>query len=158
MGGQKMNDREIRIIDELRKNSRRPLTDLAKVTDTPLSTVFKTLATVEKRAIKKHACIVDFKQLGYPFKVGMFLATGNKTELTKLLENHPNLNTLLRLSGDYDFYAELIFKDMAQYQNFMDEGNDSELLNKMSIHFVTDVKQEEFQIGKKEVSENEKEY
>jgi DNA-binding Lrp family transcriptional regulator len=141
-----MTGKEIAIVNELRKNSRRSLTDISKDTDTPLSSVFKTVTRLEKTVVRKHTCIVDFAQLGYPLKVGIFLSTGNKAGLIELLENHPNMNSLLRLSGDYDLYIELIFKDFAGYQELMDEVNDSELLNKMSIHFIIEVKQEEFQI------------
>ena len=153
-----MKGREIRLINQLRKNSRRSLTKISIDAGMPLTTAFKILKRLEGRTIRKNICLVNFAQLGYAFKVCIFLSTNSKDELKNLLTDQPNINTFLRLSGDFDYYAEFLFKDMAGYKDLIDELNDSELVKKMSIHFVTDVKKEEFQIGKEEVSENEKEY
>ena len=141
-----MTQRETKIVNELRKNSRKSLTDISRNTETHLSTTFKIVKRLENTTIKKYTCLIDFTKLGYPFKIGLFLKADDKTELKKILENHPNLNTLFRLSGDYDYYAEFLFKDMAGFQDFLDELN-SELVEKMGMHFITDVKQEEFKIG-----------
>ena len=150
-----MKPREIRLVNELRKNSRRSLTEISHNADMPLSTVFKAVNRVYKgQVITKNICLIDFAQLGFPYKLGIFLTTGKKEELKKFLTEHPHINTLLRLSGDYDFYAELIFKDMAGLQDFADELKELEIARKMGMHFVTDVKQEEFQIGERGVSED----
>jgi len=154
-----MKPREIRLVNELRKNSRRSLTEISHNADMPLSTVFKAVSRLYKgQVITKNICLINFAQLGFPYKLGIFLTTNKKDELKKFLTEHPNINALLRLSGDYDFYVELIFKDMAGLQDFADELKELEIAKKISMHFITDVKQEEFQIGKKEVSENEKGY
>jgi len=148
MGYSKMKEREIRLVNEFRKNSRRSLTNIGMNIDMPLSTVFKAVNRLYKgQVITKNICLIDFAQMGFPYKLGIFLTTGKKDELKKFLAEHTNLNTLLRLSGDYDFYVELIFKDMAGLQDFADELKDMQLIKKISIHFVTDVKQEEFKIG-----------
>jgi DNA-binding Lrp family transcriptional regulator len=142
-----MKPREVKVVDELRKDSRRSLTEISNNADMPLSTVFKAVNRLYKReVITKNACLVDFAQLGFPYKVGIFLTTDKKEDLKEFLAEHLNLNSLLRLSGDYEFYAELIFKDMAAFQDFADELKEAQLIKKISMHFVTDVKQEEFTI------------
>lgn len=154
-----MKEREIRLVNELRKNSRRSLTNIGMNIDMPLNTVFRAVNRLYKgQVITKNTCLIDFAQLGFPYKLGIFLTTGKKEELKKFLTEHSHINTLLRLSGDYDFYAELIFKDMAGLQDFADELKELEIAKKVSMHFMTDFKQEEFKIGKKEVSDNEKGY
>ena len=150
-----MKPKDIALVNELRKNSRRSLTEISYNTDAPLSTVFKAVNRLYKgQVITRNVCLIDFAQLGFPYKAGIFLTTGKKDELKNFLVEHPNLNTLLRLSGDYDFYVELVFKDMAGLQDFADELKELEIARKMSMHFVTDVKQEEFQIGERGVSED----
>lgn len=141
-----MKPSEIRLVNELRKNCRTSLTEIGRNTGMALSTVFKAVNKLYKGVIIKDTCLIDFTQLGFPYKVGIFLATDKKDELKKFLTEHLNLNSLSRLSGDFDFYAELIFKDMARLQDFADELEDTQLTKKISMHFVASVKQEEFKI------------
>lgn len=139
----------VRLVNELRKDSRRSLTELGIVTDTPLSTVFKTVDRLGKQGvILKNTALLDFPRIGYPIKAGIFLAATEKENLKSFLAEQPSLNTLLRLSGDYDYYAELVFKDMAECQNFMDELKNLEV-RKTSLQFVTDIRREQFKIGDK---------
>jgi Lrp/AsnC family leucine-responsive transcriptional regulator len=143
-----MKEREIKLVNELRKDSRRSLTDLSKATDTPLSTVFKKFERLYQQGIiKKHACLIDFGMLGYPVKAGILISTHNKDEMKEFLSGHPNVNTLLRLSGDYDFYAELVFENMLRLQDFTEELEGQAIVKKTAVHFVEDVKQEEFKLG-----------
>jgi Lrp/AsnC family leucine-responsive transcriptional regulator len=143
-----MNERDVRLVNEMRKNSRRSLTNIGMNIDMPLGTVFKAVNRLYKgQVIIKDTCLIDFAKIGFPLKIGVFIKTNAKDELKKSLEDHPNLNAFLRLSGDYDYYAEFLFKDMTAYKDLMDELNDSEMVKKMSPHFVTDFKQEEFRMG-----------
>ncbi len=138
----------ISLVDELRKDSRRSLTDLGKATDTPLSTVFKKFERLYQQGIiKKHACLIDFSMLGYPVKAGIFISTHKKDEMKKFLSGHRNMNTLLRLSGDYDFYAELVFENMLRLQDFTEELEEQGIVKKTAVHFIEDVRQEEFNLG-----------
>lgn len=142
-----MKQREIRLVNELRKNCRRALTEIGRSIGMPLSTVFKAVDRLcKEQIITKHTCLADFKRLRFPYKAGVFIEANRKDGLKNFLAEHPNINTLLRLSGDYDFYAELMFKDMTDFEDFADELRGLEMINKISAHFVSDVKQEEFKI------------
>lgn len=146
-----MTPRQIRLLEELRKNSRRSLTDIGMNTEIPLSSVFKMVRKLEcDEIIEKHITLVDFGKIGYPLKVAIFIKTKHKEGMQDYLKDHPNLNTLLRISGDYNCYAEMLFKDMAEYQDFIDGLDDNEIVQKISTHFLTDVKQEVFKIGSEE--------
>jgi Lrp/AsnC family transcriptional regulator for asnA, asnC and gidA len=142
-----MKERKIRLLNELRTNCRRSLTEIGKIIGMPLSTVFKAVDELCKGLIiTKHACLVDFAKLCFPYRAGIFIEANRKDGLKNFLAEHPNLNTLLRLSGDYDFYAEFIFKDMTDFEDFADKLRGLEMINKISTHFVSDVKREEFKI------------
>lgn len=143
-----MKGKDPRLVNELRKNSRSSLTDIGRKTDIPLSTVFKAVDRLYKEGvIRKNICLLDFVSLGFPIKAGLFIRTEKKDEVKEFLFYQPSLNTLLKLSGDFDFYAEFLFKDMGSYQDCMDELEELKLVKSISIHFITDVKQEEFRIG-----------
>jgi DNA-binding Lrp family transcriptional regulator len=142
-----MKVRQIRLIDELRKNSRQSLTSISQKTGVPLSTVFKLVGRLYKNSvIVKSTSLLDFSQLGFPVRIGVFIKASDKNQVRQFLEEHPNINSLLRLSGDYDFYAELVFENMLRYEDFAEELNGIETKS-MSTHFLEDVKQEEFKFG-----------
>ena len=138
-----MRTKEAALANELRKDCRRSLTELGRITGVPLSTVFKSLLRLEKGFISKHTCFPDFAQLGFPLKIGIFFDTHDKAKLAELLQSHPSINTLLRLSGSFNFYAEFLFRDMDEFGEAMDEIKDSGLVRDFSEHFLTDVKQED---------------
>ena len=149
-GGIVMKGKEISLLMELRKNSRQSLTAMSINSDVPLATVFKHVNKLHRKSvIVKDTCLVDFSQLGFPIKIGVFIRSGDKCEARRFLEEHPSINTLLRLSGDYDFYAELFFENMLRYQDFVEElGRFG--AKTTSVHFVEDIKQEEFEIREQE--------
>ena len=138
---------DIRLLNEIRKNSRASLTEFAANIDIPLSTVFKKVIRLEKTGvISRHLALIGFEKVGYPFKVGVFLSTNHRDELEDYLKSHQSINTLIKLSGSYDYYAELIFKDMGEYQEFEHAIKNLKIIKANKIHFLTDVKQEAFEI------------
>ena len=142
-----MKGRQIRLIDELRKNSRRSLTSISDKTGVPLSTVFKHVGRLHgKGVIVKDVSLLDFSLLGFPVRIGVFIKASDKNEVRQFLEEHPSINTLLRLSGDFDFYAELVFQNMLRYEDFAEQLNEFDTKS-ISVHFLEDVKQEGFEFG-----------
>ena len=141
-----MTRKEIELINALRRDSRTSLTQLGKATDIPMTTVFKIVQRLSKKGlIRKYTCLLDFAELGFPLKAAFLIKTNQKEILKEYLMNHDSLNTLLRLSGDYDFYAEHLFSDMASHTDFADGLMELDVV-KVSTHFLTDVKQEEFSL------------
>ena len=126
-----MKQNKIRLLNELRRDSRRSLTEISIRTGIPLSSVFKILARLEKELICRYAAFVDFTKLGYPLKTGVFLKAAIKNELEDFLSRNPSLNTFLRVSGEYDYFAELLFRDMKDCQDFIDSLKDNELIKKL---------------------------
>jgi Lrp/AsnC family leucine-responsive transcriptional regulator len=138
---------DIRLLNEIRKNSRASLTEFATNTDIPLSTVFKKVIRLEKSGvISRHLALIDFEKVGHPFKVGVFLSTNERDELEDYLKEHQSINTLIKLSGTYDYYAEMVFRDMGEYQEFEHAIKNLKIIKRNKIHFLTDVKQEAFKI------------
>jgi DNA-binding Lrp family transcriptional regulator len=146
-GGVIMKRKQVILIDELRKDSRQSLTSLSNRTGVPLSTVFKLVDRLHKNnVIGRDVSLLDFSQLGFPVRIAVFIKADEKNEVRKFLEEHPSANTLLRLSGDFDFYAEMVFENMLGYEDFAGELERFEAKS-MSMHFLEDVKQEEFRFG-----------
>ena len=108
--------------------------------------ICKTQCVKRNQIITRHVPLLDFRETGYPLKLGVFIRTNQKEEVKDYLSSHPNLNTLLRISGDYDYYAEILFRDMADYQDFRDELDKTGNVTKISANFLTDVKLEVFEV------------
>ena len=138
---------DIKLLNEIRKDSRSTLTALAYKTGMPLSTVFKKVIRLERSGIMtRNIALIDFEKIGHPFKVGVFLSTNKREDAEEYLREHPNINTLLKLSGDYDFYAEMIFRDLNQYQEFELAMKNSNIVKRHNLHFLSEIKQEAFEI------------
>jgi DNA-binding Lrp family transcriptional regulator len=73
--------------------------------------------------------------------VGVFLQ-----ELEEYLKGIKNLNTLFKLSGEYDYFLELYFKDLKQYQEFEYEIKSSKFVGKVKMNFLSEMFEERFRI------------
>ena len=142
-----MKARIINLIDELRKDSRRSLTQLSIETEIPLSTVFKALQKLERdKIVKRYVSFLDFEKIGFALKTGIFIRTNNRDEVNEFLSNNPNVNTLLKISGEYQCFAEMLFRNMQECQNFIDKLEWKKSMKKVKPVFLTDVKLEEFKL------------
>lgn len=116
-----MRKKDFGILAELRKNSRMQYTQLGRITKIPVSTVYE--AAEKIREIKKNVAIPYFEKLGFPIRI--FLAVQAKDsmsiDLEFFLKKNRNINTLFRTNNDFDFFAEALFKDMEQSQDFLDK-------------------------------------
>jgi len=74
------------------------------------------------------------------------LSTNKREDIEKYLREHPSINTLLKLSGDYDFYAEMVFRDLKHYQEFELFMKNSKIVKRHSLHFLSGIRQEAFEI------------
>jgi DNA-binding Lrp family transcriptional regulator/DNA-directed RNA polymerase subunit M/transcription elongation factor TFIIS len=151
-----MRPRELRLLAKLRENSRRSLTQLAIRVKMPLSSAFKIVLKLEREVITKYTALLDFARIGFPIKLGVFVSTHDRKKVSEYLSGCPYLNTLLRLSGDYDFYAELVFSEMCLCQDFLDDFMNNKDVRETMVHFLTDIRQEEF-LTRHEAEEEEEE-
>jgi len=143
-----MNTKDVRVLNELRRNSRASLTDIAHYTGIPMSTVYKIINKLENRGIiNRHYAIVDFSKLNYPFRVALLVKAKDRIELEKYLLGLENLNNMSKLSGDYDFYAELFFRDLSQYQEFEYKVKGLKYVQKAKLNFLSEIFQERFRVG-----------
>jgi len=140
-----MNENELKILDELRKNARCSMTQISKTTRIPLSTVFKKIIKFEKDIIKKYVSLMNFNKLGFSVRISLVLKAKDRAALKEFLTEHPNVNSLYRISQEYDFFAETIFPTMLDYERFI-EKLDCLISNKKTFHMIEDLRQEDFSL------------
>jgi DNA-binding Lrp family transcriptional regulator len=114
--------KDAEIITYLRNNARQKVTNIAKKTGMPVTTIYDKLRSHEKKYIKRHITMLDFNKLGLNAKSSISIAVDRdyRDSLQKFLMQHPNVNSLYRVNFGFDFLAEVIFKSMADVENFVE--------------------------------------
>ena len=141
-----MRAKERAVLNQLRRDCRTSLTVIAGRTGIPLSTVFKTVKRFHAQGLVRHVCLLNFDRLGFPFRVGVFLRASRKSDVKKALGSLPCLNNFYQLSGAYDFYADMVFRDWHSYESLLDLLKSMEAVQSVRTHFIHPVRQEVFEI------------
>lgn len=145
-----MKKGELKILQALRENSRRSLTDISNLTRVPLSSVFKKVRKFEEDLIKKYTSLVNFNLLGFAIRVNLILKSKNKDQLKKFLVEHPNVNSLYRVSQGFDFFVETVFPSMLEFEDFVEELN-AFVVDKQVFHIIEDLRREDFSLKNEQV-------
>lgn len=149
-----IGSKEIKILSNLRHNSREKLTNISKNTSIPVSTIFEKIRKFEEdNVIKRHICLVDFSKLGYEIDVCILLKVEKieRERLREFLNEKECLNNIFKIGNNYDFFIEGLFRDMQHLQDFVDELEENfSLVRNDVLHVVSDEKREEFLNGNHE--------
>lgn len=139
--------KELIILNELRKDGRKSLTELSQETKIPISTVLTIVKRLEKNVIQRYISLLNFSKLGYNIRVNLFLKLKEiqKEAGKDFILSHPNINSLYGVNGHYDYFLEGIFKNMGDFGKFKEELETLSLEVK-EHHIIEDVKIEGFVI------------
>ncbi len=111
----------------------------------PISTVFDKMGKLGP-LLRRTVAIPDFIQLGYSVRVGFLIKTPKRDQLREVLQSHPNVNTLYRITNGYDYYLEAIFRNHGELEEF-EEAIDRLVTSKIKFHTVEILNQEKFMTG-----------
>lgn len=145
-------DREdLKILSCLRKNARETLTKISKVTGIPISSAFDKLKRLEATGvITRHISLVDLKKIGFSVQVIFFLKTNdsNKKELERRLMENPQVNNVARITGNWNFVMDALFRDVEELESFVEALRKDYKGIEFSLHHVLEtLKQECFLIN-----------
>ena len=137
---------ETHILSHLRTNARATLTTISRSTGIPISTVCAKLSQYTQIHIKKSTALLDFSQLGFPIKVGFLIRAQDHAEqdLQTLISQNKAINTASRLSGNFNFYIEALFRDMKSYYEFSDRISSHKAHDQEQFFILEEPKKEEF--------------
>ena len=140
--------RDLLIVSHLRQDARITLTRMSRETRIPVSTIFdKIRGYKETGLIKKNTAIVSFERFGYSTKALIFFSAHreDRGKLAGILQNSPNVNSLLRINSGWDFVAEVIFPNYKEIEDFIEsiEGKVG-LKDKKVSYIIEELKKEEF--------------
>jgi len=135
------------ILNELRKNARVSLLEVAKKTNIPLSTVYDKVNNYERDIIRKHTSIVDFSSIGYNARklVVLKVCKESRQEVQNFLANHPNVNSLYRINSGYDYLIDIIAGNSGKIKDILDElSSQKGVLDMSGYDIVDELKREAF--------------
>jgi DNA-binding Lrp family transcriptional regulator len=116
----KLDDKDHKIIGQLRINSRNSVRDIAKATGLRPSTVHERIRRLmNENVIERFTLKLNNEAMGESFIVFM-LVSGTPTSYvgTPLLSN-PHIKEVFGVTGDCDMLLKLKFKDVAEFNDFV---------------------------------------
>ncbi|MCF7872507.1 Lrp/AsnC family transcriptional regulator [Candidatus Woesearchaeota archaeon] len=147
-----MKQTDIIITSHLRKNARKSLTEITKETGIPTSTIHNKIKNMEKYIIKKFTVLLDYEQTGHHnWNITMIkIKEEQRQEFEEYTKNHPNINTMLEITNEYNYQLETVFKNLKEYADFIRELQNKFDIEKKQEHIVLkEHKQETFEIPEK---------
>jgi len=145
-----MKEKDLMIINELRKNARETLTNISKRTRIPISTIYEKLKAQEGDLIIKHTALINFGKIGFNARAKIMMqgTKEKKNELREHLMHHQNVNSMFKINNGYDFMVECVFRDMKELEEFVDTLDERFGIEKKQVFYVIDdLKREAFMAG-----------
>jgi Lrp/AsnC family transcriptional regulator, regulator for asnA, asnC and gidA len=139
--------KDLLIVSNLRKNARETLTNMSRATHIPISTIYDKLRLHEGGLIKKHTCLLDYNKLGYSTRANVLLRVDkeHREELKDYLVKHMNVNSVSKINNNYDFMAEMVFREIKELEDFLENLEDKfKVKSKQVFYVIEDLKREDF--------------
>ena len=116
----KTDDKDTKIIEVLKQNSREPVREISKKTRIRPSTVHQRIQKlVENGIIEKFTIKLNNKEVGENFIVFM-LVKGSTTEyIDKNVLNNSHVKEVFGITGEYDMLIKLKFNDVEEFNQFV---------------------------------------
>ena len=127
------------LIRELRKNSRKKLTAIAKEHNVAVTTLYDNYFALLKQGVfKKHVALVDYKQLSYFLHVHLIINGKTTDELI-----HSNcVNSCSKIQDG--FYLECLFKNMSELVDYIEKLENSGAKKIIEHHIIEEIEKEKF--------------
>jgi len=143
-----MQNKELNLLTELRKDARCNVTKIARRIQAPVSTVHDRLKKLQDRLVTKYTCLLDFRKLGFNTRAHLIIRLAKKEEREEvkehLLRQH-NVNSVYKINNGYDFLAELVFRDMGGLDDFLQVLEEKFKIKEKKVYYIIDdVAREQF--------------
>jgi DNA-binding Lrp family transcriptional regulator len=109
-----LDNKDLKIIEELKRNSRNSTKQIATNVKMPRVTVHDRIKKmVEKKIIKKFTVLLDYQKLGLTTTVYVFIASNpyesniSISEIAKKIKSYPGVYEVHIVSGEYDILIKI---------------------------------------------------
>lgn len=115
-----IDNKDLLIIEELKKDSRKPIRDIAKITKIRPSTVHQRITRLKKDGIiDKFTIKLNNKAVGENFIVFMMIKTKPTALIDSKILNDKHVKEVFGITGEYDLLIKLKFKDVEQFNQYI---------------------------------------
>ena len=130
--------KQVRLLTELRKNSRATLTEISKSIHIPVSTLFDTMKNQTTQMVKKYTCVLDFEKIGFNCRAHVVLRVNkdDREMIRKYLLKHPNVNSVYKINNGYDFLAEAVFKELKGLEEFTENMEGKFRIKEKKVYYI----------------------
>ncbi len=119
-----LDERDQALITLLKANSRRPVIELAKQLGVSRSTVQNRIETLQRRGIIKSFTIefdAEYERKLLKAQMLVNLTPGVSRHVIKLLQQRPQITSIMSVSGVYDLILELTVEASSQLDELVDD-------------------------------------
>lgn len=124
-----MDDKDKKILDVLKENSKLSTQQISKKISIPITTVHNRMKKLEGEGIiKKYSVVLDYKKIGKPISAFVLINVDYKLlkqikktqdELTKKLKLHSLVEEASRITGGTDLIIKIRVKDVDELDDFV---------------------------------------
>jgi len=114
----------MKIIKALQADARKPIIRVAREVGANEATVRRRIDKLLKKGIiERFTVVLNYHKLGRIIKafIGLRVQPAKLREIVDHLSKHPDIQVLYRTSGDTDIFAEVIFEQMEDLKEFLEE-------------------------------------
>jgi DNA-binding Lrp family transcriptional regulator len=114
----KLDDKDLAIIEQLKKDSRKSIRDIAKITGIRPSTVHVRInQLLSNEVIEKFTLKLNNKAFGEDFIVFILIKTAQ--EIKKTVFENISIKDVFGITGEYDLMMKCKFKNIDDFHNFL---------------------------------------
>jgi len=142
-----IDEKDLVILSYLRKNARMSLTQLSKQSKIPVSTLHDRLRVYEGSIKHQYTTLLRFSEVGFFAWAFVFLKFGKskKEQAKKFLLKHRHVNSMYKVNNGYDILINVVFRDLRELEEFMDEIDQYFVIKAKDVHYIVDdLKREQF--------------
>ena len=124
-----MDDKDERILEVLKENSKLTTQQISKRVSIPITTVHNRMKKLEKDGvIKKYTAVLDYKKIGKPISAYVLIIVDYKLlkqikktqhDLSKKIKQHPSVEEASRVTGGTDIILKTRVKDVEELDEFV---------------------------------------
>ena len=120
-----MDDLDLQIIQKLQENAKISLKEIAKMLETPTSTIhFRVQKMIEGEIISKFSCVVDIEKLGYKTVgwVNLIIDPLKADDIANKISSFEQVRMVSITGGIYNLIIQIISKNEKELWNFIQEN------------------------------------
>ena len=135
----------MKLITELRKNSRQKLKGISAKSNIPISTLFDMMNDLKDEGVIEHKSLVKFEKVGYPFQILLAIKTSKdkRESLKNYFIGHDRVNSIFQINSEYDYFLEAVFRNQKEIQDFVEDMESNNIILKKTIFSIINTTQKE---------------